>query len=196
MSLPTQDAIVRQWGHPDVRAQMFADSRVAYLAPLTRVNWALPRRNYSQLAGSPMATQLAFLKQFTRVLAQAGVPLLAGTDTPLIPGLLPGSGLVEELRLLEEAGLSRYEALASATRTPGEFLAKYVPSAEPMGTVMAGARADLLLVASSPFQSLDTLREPLGVMVGGHWRTAEELAATLEQNRQTLAPMLREAFGQ
>jgi hypothetical protein len=195
-NLSFQDAIVRQWGHPDVRAQMFADPRLAFLGPVTRVNWTLPRRNYSQLSGSPMAMQLAFLKQFTRALAQAGVPLLAGTDTPLIPGLLPGSGLIEELRLLEEAGLSRYEALASATRTAGEFLAKYVPSAEPVGTVTAGTRADLLLVDSSPLQSLDTLGEPLGVMAGGHWRTAEELAETLEQNRQRLAPTLKEAFGQ
>lgn len=195
-NLSFQDAIVRQWGHPDVREQMFADPRVAYLAPMTRLNWATPRRNYSQLPGSPMTTQLEFLKQFTHALAQAGVPLLAGTDTPLIPGLLPGSGLIEELRLLEEAGLSRYEALSSATRTPGEFLAKHVPSAEPVGTVVAGARADLLLVADNPLQSLDALKDPLGVMVGGRWRTAAELAAILEQNRETLAPMLRDAFGQ
>lgn len=190
------EAIARQWGRPDVRAQMFADPRVAYLAPMTRFGWATPRRNYSQLPGTPMETQLAFLKQFTNALAQAGVPLLAGTDTPLIPGLLPGSGLIEELRLLEDAGLSRYDVLASATRTPGEFLAKYVPTAHPVGTVAAGVRADLLLVANNPLESLDTLREPLGVMVGGRWRTAEELSTTLEQNRLTLAPMLRDAFGQ
>lgn len=195
-NLSFQDAIVRQWGHPDVRAQMFADPRVAYLAPMTRFIWATPRRNYSQLPGSPITTQLAFLKQFTYALAQAGVPLLAGTDTPLIPGLLPGSGLIEELRLLEEAGLSRFEALASATRTPGELLQKFVPSAQPVGTVVAGARADLLLVDSSPLLSFDTLREPLGVMVGGRWRTAEELTAALEQNRLTLAPIVQDAFGQ
>jgi hypothetical protein len=195
-NLSFQDAVARQWGRPDVRAQMFADPRVAYLAPMSRFTWATPRRNYSQLPGSPMTTQLAFLKQFTHALAQAGVPLLAGTDTPLVPGLLPGSGLIEELKLLEEAGLSRYEALASATRTPGEFLAKYVANAQPVGTVTAGARADLVLVAKSPLQSLDTLREPLGVMVGGRWRTAEELAAALEQNRQMLAPILKDAFGQ
>ena len=175
---------------------MFADPRVAFLAPTTRLGWATPRRNYSQSPGDPLAVQLAFLKQFTQALVQAGVPILAGTDTPLIPGLLPGSGLIEELRLLEEAGLSRYEALASATRTPGEFLARFVRSAQPVGTVTAGARADLVLVATSPLQSLDTLRNPLGVMVGGRWRTAAELTSTLEQNRRALEPILMDAFGQ
>ncbi|MGV3590067.1 MAG: amidohydrolase family protein [Gammaproteobacteria bacterium] len=194
-NLSFQDAIVRQWGHPDVRAQMFADPRVAYLNPLTRLRWTAPRRDYSQFAGNPMSPQLAFLKQFTLALANAGVPLLAGTDTPLIPGLLPGSGLVDEILMLEEAGLSNYQALASATRTPGEFVAKHVANAPTFGTVAPGARADLLLVEVNPLQSLDTLREPVGVMVGGTWRTAEELAVIIEQNRQAMESSLREAFG-
>lgn len=194
-NLSFQHAIVRQWGRPDVRAQMFADPRVAYLAPMTRFIWATPRRNYARLGGDGLTTQFEFLKRFTGAMAEAGVPLLAGTDTPLIPGLLPGSGLVEELVSLEEAGLSRYDALATATRTPGEFLAKFVPKAQRLGTVTTGSRADLLLVEANPLQSLDTLREPLGVMVGGTWRTADELTAALEQNKQMLESMLDDAFG-
>lgn len=193
-NLSFQEAIDRQWGKPDVRRQMFSDPRVDFLAPMTRFMWATPRRNYARLPGDGITAQLEFLKQFTKAMAEAGVPLLAGTDTPLVPGLLPGSGLVDEILLLEDAGLSRYDALVTATRNPGAFLAKFVPTAQPVGTVTTGFRADLLLVEGNPLQSLDTLRAPLGVMVGGQWRTADELAAALEQNRQTLEPILNDAF--
>jgi imidazolonepropionase-like amidohydrolase len=134
------------------------------------------------------------LQRFVAELSRQGVPLLAGTDSPLMPGLVPGIGLNEELRMLKGSGLSSFQALAAATRTPGEFITRYVPGAARFGIVESGARADLLLVAQNPLESLDTLRKPLGVMSAGRWRTADELQALLQENRRNLEAQTREIF--
>lgn len=187
------DAIIQQWGKPEVRARFLADPLVGSMSHVARLHWVSPRRNYSRQPGQfPMP--LPFLQRFTAELSRQGVPLLAGTDSPLIPGLVPGIGLQEELRLLKASGLSNFQAVAAATRTPGEFIARYVPSAARFGVVEAGARADLLLVPANPLESLETLRAPLGVMVGGNWWTTAELQRVLNENRQRMDAQSREIF--
>ncbi len=193
-NLSTIDAIARQWGKPDVRERLLRDPLVPYMSPYSRLTWGSARRNYSGRSGDFMDTQLAFLKLFVGALARQGVPLLAGTDSPLIPGLVPGAGINEELRTLVESGLSNYQALAAATRTPGEFIAKHVAGTERIGVVSSGARADLMLVADNPLTNIETLRKPRGVMSAGRWRTADEVHAQLEENRRNLAPVVLGAF--
>jgi imidazolonepropionase-like amidohydrolase len=189
------EAIDRQWGRPEVRERNFADPLAQYMSPYSRlVIWASPRRNYAHNAGK-FPVSLAFLKAFVGELSRQGVPILAGTDSPLISGLVPGAGLNEELRLLVESGLSSYEALATATRVPGEFMSKYVTRAARFGVVEVGARADLLLVADNPLASLDTLRHPLGVVAGGRLWSAEEMRAVLEKNRREIDSAVRDTFG-
>jgi hypothetical protein len=188
------DAIDRQWGKPAVREQFFNDPLVRYMSTVTRVlQWESPRRNYAVFRGSfPMP--MAFMRKFVGELSRAGVPLLAGTDSPLIPGLIPGAGLNEELRTLVEAGLSNFQALSAATRVPGEFVARYVPGATRFGVVQVGARADLVLVEENPLAKLGTLRTPLGVMKAGKWWSAADIHAVLEQNRKAMDENIREAL--
>lgn len=188
------DAIVQQWGKPAVRERFLRDPLAQSMHPLSRLNWAQPRRNYARQPGEfPMS--LAFLQRFVAELSRQGVPLLAGTDSPLMPGLVPGIGLNEELRMLVESGLSPYQALSSATRTPGEFIQKFVPGATRFGMVAGGARADLVLVEDNPLSRLDTLRTPAGVMAAGTWRTRAELQSILDRNRQTVSDQVEEIFG-
>src|SRR4029077_17090395 len=123
--------------------------------------------------------KVAFLKHFIKALSDAGIPLVTGTDTPVIPGLVPGFSLQDALRRLEEAGLTRYQVLSAATRVPGEFIQKYVPGSEPFGTIAPGSRADLVLSAGNPLDDLSTLRTPLGVMVRGRWFTGAQLQELL-----------------
>src|SRR3546814_1324292 len=80
-------------------------------------------------------------------MADAGVPLITGGDAPSIPGQVPGFALHEEIDAMLAAGLTPWQALSAATRTPGEFIAKTVPGAAKFGVVAPGYRAELLLVA-------------------------------------------------
>jgi imidazolonepropionase-like amidohydrolase len=173
-------SFARQWGKPDVVASFLHEPEVAYLSPQTRLDWSTS--DYQFRKGS-IAEELAFLRRFTKALSDAGVPLLTGTDTPL-PGLAPGYSEHDDLRELVEAGATPYQALVAATRSPGQFVKRFVPGSEPFGTVAVGMRADLVLVHENPLTALDTLRKPLGVMASGRWYDAATLAKLLEDRKE------------
>lgn len=173
-------SFAKQWGKPDVVASFLREPEIAYLSPETRMYWSTS--DYQFRKGS-ITDILAFLRRFTRALSDAGVPLLTGTDTPL-PGLLPGYSELDDLRDLVEAGLTPYQALVAATRSPGDFIKKFVPGAQPFGLVALGMRADLVLVQANPLGNLETLRNPVGVMAHGRWYDSASLAKLLDDRKK------------
>jgi hypothetical protein len=170
--------IARQWGKPEVVRSIMQNQELRYLSPMRRMKWS--RSGYAEKSGSVDAN-LAFLRRFTKDMANAGVPLITGTDTPSTPGVAPGFSLHDDMESLEAAGLSRYQVLAAATRTPGEFIRRSLRESEPFGSVAVGSRADLVLSASNPLDDLSTLRKPLGVMAGGKWYTQTDLQTLLDE---------------
>lgn len=175
--LHTYATIAQQWGKPAVVERFLRMDEVRYLSPDGRLSWR--HAGYADRSGS-LDDNLAFLRRFTKAMSDAGVPLVAGTDAPTIPGLVPGWSLHDDLAALEQAGLSRYQVLATATRTPGELLHRTAPAAIESGTVQTGRRADLLLSQGNPLDDLATLRRPLGVMVDGRWHDATKLRGMLD----------------
>ncbi|MFI4884429.1 MAG: amidohydrolase family protein [Steroidobacterales bacterium] len=88
----------------------------------------------------------------TRALHAAGIPLLAGTDSPN-PATGFGVALHEELQILVRAGFTPAEALHAATALPAETF-----HLGRRGRVAPGYRADLLLVRGDPTRRIsDTL---------------------------------------
>ena len=187
-NLSTFEAISHQWGKPDVVSRFLQDPRARLMTPAMRLNWQ--DMDYARRTGN-LDAEWAFLRTFTKALSEAGVPLITGTDSPVIPGMYPGYSLHDELRTLVEAGLSPYQALRAATRTPGEFIAQSVPGAERFGLVKVGMKADLVLVEHNPLEDLATLKAPLGVMSAGRWRSSEELSALLAQQKARYDGLLR-----
>ncbi len=101
---------------------------------------------------------------FTDLLA-TDARFLAGSDSGGgYENQVPGFMLHEELRLMEELGLSTFETLQAATVNAAEAL-----ETRDFGTVEAGKRADLILLAKNPLDGVANARRPLGVMVGGVW---------------------------
>ena len=139
-TLSTFEAITNTWGNPTRLEQYMADGIAAHMPATTVESWR--RNNYHTQPGT-VADRLASYIDVTRRLHCAGVPMLAGTDGPGIPGMIPGVAIHEELRVMQSIGMSRFEALATATSNAGRFVATYVPNASPFGTVSVGARADL-----------------------------------------------------
>jgi imidazolonepropionase-like amidohydrolase len=92
----------------------------------------------------------------------AGVPLGAGTDTP-IGVALPGYSLHTELERFVDAGLTPLEALATATVRPAEFFGL----ADEMGTIEVGRRADLVLLGANPLDDIRNTRKVVGVVSKG-----------------------------
>jgi imidazolonepropionase-like amidohydrolase len=108
------------------------------------------------------------------VLKESGARFLLGTDAAN-PMMIAGFSVHEELEtLIADGGFSRYEALASATRNPADFLGDSLG-----GRVQVGARADLVLVDANPLADLAALKHPRGVMIGGRWLDRGQLEALL-----------------
>ena len=169
--LSTYAAIAHQIQHPDVVASFLARPESTYLSPNDRLAWQ--NSGYVKKTAK-LEAKLAFLRQLVKAMADAGVELVAGTDTPAVPGLLPGFSLHDDLDELEASGLTRFEALSTATRAPGTFIHR-TKGGDPFGEVAPGYRADLILSTDDPLAKLSTLRAPLGVMVRGQWRDAAAL---------------------
>ena len=85
---------------------------------------------------------------------QRGIPIGAGTDTP-IGYALPGFSLHTELEYLVEAGLTPIEALYAATVRPAEFFS----IENEMGTIDAGKVADMVLLNANPIESISNTRQ-------------------------------------
>ncbi|MEM7048148.1 MAG: amidohydrolase family protein [Acidobacteriota bacterium] len=119
-------------------------------------------------------------KRLVSALHQAGVTLLAGTDAST-SGVYPGASLHDELLLLEEAGLTPAQALATATRNPGELLHRWLPQGPRSGEISVGMQADLLLVEGDPLADLGRLRRPAGTMLAGRWHPRSDLEARRQQ---------------
>lgn len=173
----TYRTIAAQFGKPEMVKAYLAAPEARYLSPGDRIDWA--RSGYQKKAVD-LSRRVAFEGRFVKSMADAGVPLIAGGDAPSIPGLVPGFALHNEIDAMLTAGLTPWQALSAATRTPGEFIAKTVPGAAKFGVIAPGYRADLLLVAENPLEKPATLRAPLGVMASGRWYDAEALKAMLD----------------
>jgi len=93
-----------------------------------------------------------------RLLHQAGVPIVAGTDQAV-----PGYSLHRELELYRDAGFTPMEAIQAATSVP----ARVMGLAREVGTVTRGKRADLLVVEGNPLERFEDLRRVWLVVSGG-----------------------------
>jgi imidazolonepropionase-like amidohydrolase len=115
------------------------------------------------------APPTATVRRSIAALRRAGVRMLAGSDAGIGP-VQPGSALHCELQTLVTAGLTPYEALATATVNAGAFAKAHLKRAQvPFGTVTTGARADLVLVGADPRADIRALTRPVGVVLRGVW---------------------------
>jgi hypothetical protein len=128
-------------------------------------------------------------------LFRAGVPLLAGSDTPN-PFVFPGFGLHDELALLVESGVTPLGALQAATRNPALFLG----IADKYGSITPGKRADLVLLDADPLQDIRNTTKISEVFLDGKefdraaidllLKNAEQSAKADSANQQ-IAPEFR-----
>lgn len=149
-------AYLRQYAAKD-------DPRVRYFTPPDRWTGGHP-------FGFPMSEEQWDLlqEQYERekdiigMMAEVGVPLLAGSDTAT-PWAFPGFGLHEELELLVEAGLTPLQALRSATLNPARFFGR----TNELGTVAENKLADLVLLKANPLEDIRNTQKILAVIADG-----------------------------
>ena len=162
---------------PQIMDKLLTDPRADFVPPDIRGSWLSERPSKPS---DRFVAELATLKKLTSAMSQAGVPLLAGTDSPG-GGMVPGASLDDDLDQLVAAGLTPFQALSAATRTPGEFLRRFVPAAEEFGTIAPGQSADLVVLDANPLTNIQNARHVMGVMVRGRWFERSELNALAQR---------------
>jgi enamidase len=104
--------------------------------------------------------QLRRKYELVRRLHSAGVPLVVGTDAPLVPY---GQGLLDELDHFAKAGFTPAQILTFVTQNNAAYLGR--PGE--LGKVAPGFRADLVLVRDNPLANIGNLRKPEWVIRDG-----------------------------
>lgn len=117
------------------------------------------------------AAHAAFAKalRLTRMMHEGGVPLLAGTDLSM-PWLAAGDSFHRELELLVEAGIPEAGVLRIATLNGAVALG----TADAIGTIEPGKRADLVVLGANPLADIRNTRRIRYVIQGGAVVAARE----------------------
>jgi imidazolonepropionase-like amidohydrolase len=146
--MPYGAALAKEALHPDLYAALNDPG----------AKTALATSPMAQLGADVEANALANLK----LLADAGLEIGAGTDAgnPFAPH---GPGLIYELGLYVEAGLTPAQALHAATQSSAHILGV----ADRSGTLEPGKQADLVIVRGDPSASIADLWKVKTVIKGG-----------------------------
>lgn len=109
--------------------------------------------------------------QVVKAMREAGIPFLAGTDTPPGVYIFPGSSLHEELQRFVAAGFTPMEALQTATLNPAKFLGRE----NELGTIEKGKLADLVLLDANPLDDIRNTQKIAGVVANGRYFSRTDL---------------------
>ena len=118
---------------------------------------------------SPLTLEnLEIAKQNVRILHEAGVPILAGTDV-----YTHGISIHRDLELLVQAGLEPIDALVAATSAPAAAF-----GFTDRGRIAPGLRADLVLVQGDPTANIKATRKIRRI-----WKIGVEVERELAADR-------------
>ena len=111
--------------------------------------------------------------RLTRLAAEEGVTILAGSDTGAEnPLVYPGDSLQHELQTLVDAGLTPLRALQAATIEPARWFGK----ADELGTLDDGKAADFVILDANPLDDIANTRAIAAVVQQGVFFDRDELA--------------------
>jgi imidazolonepropionase-like amidohydrolase len=151
--IPTLSVIYADCGRPDGPEFLKDPETMRLVKPQFR--------SFLEQGQSASPVSCAAAPQAIRQLVAAGVPLLAGSDTPA-SGTTYGASVHKELEHLVNAGLTPTGALAAATSATARAF-----RLTDRGRIKAGMRADLLLVDGDPTKEIRDTRHIVAVWKRG-----------------------------
>jgi len=163
------------------------DPDLAY-APVSWVkHWPASQRGIMKsLDVDPLPVRQKFVTHeldIVRKLHAAGVPFLAGTDTPAGVDVIPGISLHLELQRFVDAGFTPLQALQTATLNPAEFYNRR----NDFGTVQPGRIADLVLLEANPLTDIANTRKLKAVVTDGRYLSQQDLTQMQTKLKQLAA---------
>ena len=149
-----------------------------YLSNAERGAWRAQLDGFLGLLGDDFIANrgqlYVHLKDLLRLLHEAGVPIISGTDAAAI-FMVPGYSLHKELEEMVAAGMSIFDVLLSATYNPAEFFGIL----DDLGTVEVAKLADLVLLAANPLENIANTQLINAVIADGRLYERSDLDAVL-----------------
>lgn len=180
---PTNYFFFSSFGDSISKEQYMARADYAYIPKvILEERWAIRARYWK--AAPPEASRKKYIdirKKMTYQLWKAGVPLMAGSDSPEW-FLVQGFSIHDELETFVKAGLSNYGALETATKNP----ATYLGLTKNKGTVEVGKDADLILLDADPLENIKNTKMINTVILGGIPYGQVDLQKMLREAKHTL----------
>ena len=112
-------------------------------------------------------------------LNEAGVPLMVGTDL-MLPGIIPGSSVHEEMAIWQEAGIPPADVLRGATIVPARFMGLD----DRLGSIAEGKAASMVLVRANPLEDVKNLRQIESVFLRGRYFSRDDLNQLLREAKE------------
>jgi imidazolonepropionase-like amidohydrolase len=168
-TLTTDERILEQMRDPSVLLKRL---EIRYVNPVTLMFWTShsPYANASSETIAWVSHTVDFNRKLVKAFSDAGLPVFPGTDT-VVPGMIAGFSLHDELESLAAAGLSPAQILITATRLSADFLGV----GSDRGTIEVGKRADLVLLDADPIVDIANTRRIAAIIVGGRYLPRAQL---------------------
>lgn len=180
---PTNYFFISNAGIPLTEEAIKAKPDYEYLNPARREEKWKYRKSYIEKM-APLESREKYVnirKQMVYELWKAGVPLMAGSDSPEF-FVVAGFSIHDEIKTMVDAGLTPFAALQTATVNPATFLEMNKRT----GTIEIGKEADLVLLDKNPLEDINNTRLVSGVSADGKWFDNSEIKKLLEETKAVL----------
>ncbi|KFF21541.1 amidohydrolase family protein [Chryseobacterium sp. JM1] len=144
-----------------------------YIHPLMQNKWMTSNQYHDKSSPEFIAyldKMIAFNNRLVKAFKEAGIPIVAGTDSGC-SGVVWGYSLHDEIELLVKAGLTPEEALNSSTKLSATWLG----IDDKIGTVEVGKLADLVLLDANPLDDIRNTRKISDVFFNGQWVSKKKM---------------------
>ncbi|WP_430615469.1 amidohydrolase family protein [Flavobacterium sp. JP2137] len=156
--------------------EMLNQRGMEYIDTAVKEQWVTNAKAYRTKLGeaafqaevSKYALEMEERFKAVKELNEAGAPLLLSPDSSSA-FLVPGFGVLEEMKLYQKAGLSNWAILKAATTN---FAALYK---ENYGSIEVGKDADFMLLIENPLENLSALQNIEGVFYNQLYLNREQL---------------------
>ena len=108
---------------------------------------------------------------------------MVGTDL-MLPGIIPGYSVHEEMAIWQEAGIPAGDVLRSATLVPVQFM----ELADRLGSVAEGKSASLVLVRANPLEDIRNAQSIEAIFLRGQYYSRDDLDRLLNEARELARP--------
>jgi imidazolonepropionase-like amidohydrolase len=149
-----------------------AEAEAAAMPPWGLENCSVYLQQFAGLDAEARADLPAAGRRLMRIVIDAGIPVLAGSDMPAFC-TRAGSSLVNELAVMADAGLPPLAVLQSATLLPGRLFGQSPHS----GRIAVDGPSDILLLAANPLEDAQAYARPSGLYTRRQWYDGRALTS-------------------